>query len=159
MLTVSTWELPITEAVKNMVIQEEAARRRGAKDARLVAPATSRRGQAAAPATKKRAASGAHRGESEEDSGESEEDPSEFVPDADAIKKFREKVLLSVQSEAITGLGVQKLNKLRKEVANSEEFKKQKQFGALLDVAFVLAEDNRKSHQHTSMLLVSEICL
>jgi hypothetical protein len=61
-----------------------------------------------------------------------------------------------VQSEAITGLGVQKLNKLRKEVANSEEFKKQKQFGALLDVAFVLAEDNRKSHQHTSMLLVSE---
>jgi hypothetical protein len=46
-----------------MVIQEEAARRRRAKDARLVAPATSRRGQAAAPATKKRAASGAHRGE------------------------------------------------------------------------------------------------
>ena len=142
-----------------MVVQEEAERRRRAKDAGPVAAATSRRGQAAAPATRKRAASGVHRGESEEDSEESEEDTSDFIPDADAIKKFKDNVMLSVQSEAITGLGVKKLIKLRKEVANYDEFKKQKQFGALLDVAIVLAEDNRKSHQHTSMLLVSKICL
>ena len=142
-----------------MVVQEEAARRRRAKHAGPVAAATSRRGQAAAPPTRKRAASGVHRGESEEDSEESEEDTSDFVPDADAIKKYRDNLLLSVQSEAITGLGVQKLSKLRKEVVTYEEFKKQKLFGALLEATMVLAEDNRKSHQHTSMLLVSEICL
>jgi hypothetical protein len=140
-----------------MVVQEEAARRRRAKDAGLVAASTSRRGQVAAAAKRKRAASS--RGESEEETEESEDDTSDFVPDAEAIKKYRDNVMQSVQSEAITGLGVQKLIKLRKEVVSYEEFKRQKQFGTLLDATIVLAEDNRKSHQHTSMLLVSEICL
>ena len=139
-----------------MVVQEEAARRRRAKDAGLVAASTSRRGQVAAPAKRKRAASGVSRGESEEETEESEDDTSDFVPDAEAIKKYRDNVMQSVQSEAITGLGVQKLIKLRKEVVSYEEFKRQKLFGTLLDATIVLAEDNRKSHQHTSMLLVSE---
>jgi hypothetical protein len=139
-----------------MVVQEEAARRRRAKDAGPVAAATIRRGQVAALAKRKRAASGVSRGESEEETEESEEDTSDFIPDAEAIKNYRANVIQSVQSEAITGLGVQKLIKLRKEVVSYEEFKRQKQFGTLLDATIVLAEDNRKSHQHTSMLLVSE---
>jgi hypothetical protein len=158
---VSSWEIPTTEAVKDLIFKQEAERRRRAKDAGPDAASTARRGQSAQPAKRKRAGSGVSRGESEEDTEESEEDTSDFVPDAETIKRImiRDNIMLSVQSEAITGLGVQKLIKLRKDVGNSDEFKRQKPFATLLDATIFLAEDNRKSHQHTSMLLVSEICL
>jgi hypothetical protein len=153
---VSSWEIPSTEDVKDLVFKQEAERRRRAKEAGPGAASTARRGPAAQPAKRKRAGSGVSKGESEEETEESEEDTSDFIPDAEAIKNYRANVMQSVQSEAITGLGVQKLIKLRKEVVSYEEFKRQKQFVTLLDATIVLAEDNRKSHQHTSMLLVSE---
>lgn len=156
---VSSWEIPSTEDVKDLVFKQEAERRRRAKEAGPGAASTARRGPAAQPAKRKRAGSGVSKGESEEETEESEEDTSDFVPDAETIKEIRNNIMLSVQSEAITGLGVQKLIKLRKEGGNSDEFKRQKHFGTLLDATIVLAEDNRRTHQHTSMLLVSEICL
>lgn len=81
----------------------------------------------------------------------------ECNPTEEEIKTYREDIKLAVQCETISGLGVYKLMKQRDKYTHLDEYKKQKMYSFLMDAISVLAEDNRKSHQHTSMLLVSSV--
>ena len=157
-LSLSAWQIPSSEATRQLFIATEKKRRqedRKASKRQLEADATRGRSSASSASSSKRPRAGAHNEETTSDHGS--EDEEEFIPNADDLRKFKESIMFEIQSELIEGLGVQKLSRQRHQLAGCDEYRKTKMLPSVMDAITVLAEDHRRSHQHTSMILVSSL--
>ncbi len=151
----SAWQIPSSEATRQLFIATEKKRRqeeRKASKRQLQADANRGRSSASSSSLSKRPRAGAHNEETTSDQGS--EDEEECIPNADELRKFKESMVFEIQSELIEGLGVQKLSRQRHQLAECDEYRKTKMLPAVMDAITVLAEDHRRSHQHTSMILV-----
>jgi hypothetical protein len=87
------------------------------------------------------------------------EDEEDFILNADDLRMFQDSIRFEIQSELIEGLGVQKLSRQCHQLAGCDEYRKTKMFPAVMDAITALAEDHRRCHQHTSMILVSSLTI
>ena len=158
----SAWQIPSSEATKQLFIAIEKKRRqerrlddRRASKRQIQADAARGRSSASSSSSLKRARAGAQPEERTSDHGS--EDEEDIIPNAEDLRNFQDSIRFEIQSELIEGLGVQKLSRQRHELAECEEFKKTMMFPAVMDAMAFVAEDHRRSHQHTSMILVSSL--